>query len=227
MPERERLTKRERRERARTERRAAEAAAAKKARISRIRNIIVAVAVVAGIAAFVVFTQPDPAPTVEITAADVQDAQQAAGCAPVDLPVLASDHLERSTAPPVEQLYPVLPPSSGPHFATPLAPVGFSSDPIEARSAVHNLEHGAVIVWYEPDTVDPGPIERWVEQRNRAGFASGARGGGAVIAAPLPEGIGSSDRPVALRAWGAAVDCEAFDPTAADGFLAAQQSQSV
>lgn len=220
MAERERLTKRERRERARAERRAAEAAAAKQARIARIRNTVVAVAVVAGIAALVVLARPEPATTVELAAADVQAAREAAACAPVDVPLLGSQHLDPSTAPPAEQLYPVLPPSSGPHFGSPLAPTGALDDPIDLRSVVHNLEHGAVALWYEPDTVEARAIEEWVDQRNSAGFASGARGGGAILAAPFPEGIGSSDKPIAFRAWGAAVDCAEFNATAADGFLA-------
>ena len=220
MSERERLTKRERRERARAERRAAEAEAARKARIARIRNIVIAVAVVGGIGAVFVLTAPETAPTVEVAAEEVQAASEAAGCTQVDIPVLGSEHLDPSSAPPAEQLYPVLPPSSGPHFGSPLAPVGFDDDPVEIRSAVHNLEHGAVALWYEPDNVDTDAIERWVEQRNAAGFGQGARGGGAILAAPIPEEIGSSDGPVALRAWGAAVDCAEFDPTAADGFLA-------
>lgn len=113
-----------------------------------------------------------------------------------------------------------MPPSSGPHFGSPLAPVGFSDEPIDVRSALHNLEHGADALWYEPGAVDAGAVERWVRQRNSAGFGAGSRGGGAIIAAPVPEGIGSSDKPVALRGWAAAVDCAAFDATAADGFLA-------
>jgi hypothetical protein len=173
--------------------------------------------VIPAVAGFVVLTREEPVPPVEITAAQVEAAQQAAACTPVDVPQLGADHLDPATAPPPEQLYPVRPASSGPHFGAPLAAPGFSDEPVDERSAVHNLEHRAVIVWYDPDQVaDPSAIRRWVEQRNRAGFSAG--GGGAVIASPFPQGL-DSGKAVALRAWNRAVDCGGFDPAAADGFL--------
>jgi len=41
------------------------------------------------------------------------------------------------------------PPTSGPHG--PVAPWGVSDVPIPKESAVHNMEHGGVVIWYNCD----------------------------------------------------------------------------
>jgi hypothetical protein len=45
--------------------------------------------------------------------------------------------------------YPSTPPASGPHEPTPLD-AGVYAEPPPIGSAIHSLEHGAVIVWYAP-----------------------------------------------------------------------------
>lgn len=217
---RERLTKRERREKRRRERREAEKAEAKQARWRRIRNIAITIAAVTGVVAVFVLTQEEPPEQVTLTPEDAQRAAEQAGCTTREVDVQEGSHLSPDTAPPASQLYPRRPPSSGPHFGSPLAPPGFHDDPIDERSAIHNLEHGAVAVWYDPAALgDDGRqrLEDWVRERNRAGFNVG-RGGAAIMAAPFDEGLAGSS--VALRAWGAEVDCADFDAAAADAFLA-------
>jgi hypothetical protein len=43
-----------------------------------------------------------------------------------------------------------IPPSSGNHLATP-SRYGFLGTHVIPEAAVHNMEHGAVVIWYQPD----------------------------------------------------------------------------
>jgi hypothetical protein len=43
-----------------------------------------------------------------------------------------------------------IPPTSGNHLVN-QSPYGFLGEPIVPESAVHNMEHGAVVIWYQPD----------------------------------------------------------------------------
>jgi hypothetical protein len=116
-------------------------------------------------------------------------------------------------------LYDVRPTHAGPHFDG-VNPVGVFSSPQDERLVVHNLEHGAVVVWYDPDLIDRDDLqalESWVEDRNRAGFHG--RAGSAVIASPYPVPL-DSGKTLAFRAWMAAVDCDGFAEEYADAFLA-------
>lgn len=61
-------------------------------------------------------------------------------------PELGRDHLEQGEA----ANYPTATPTSGPH-ATGAAPCGVYSSPLPLEFAVHDLEHGVVVVWYRPD----------------------------------------------------------------------------
>ncbi len=213
----ERPTKRERRERARAERRAREAAAAKKRRQRRALTIVVAVASVAAVAILVAVTrQPPPPRDIVIERAAAADAFSTAGCIEVEVPNLpSSPHLEAG-APPAHELYPVRPTSQGPHLGN-VAPVGVA-DRLDERATTHNLEHGAVVVWYDPDAqVDAGALEKWATDRNRAGFQLGGAGAG-IIVSPYRDDF-TSGKAVALRAWGTAIDCDQFDQLVADAFL--------
>src|SRR5213076_1716218 len=55
---------------------------------------------------------------------------------------------EVSTAPALST-YRTQPPTSGPHNPVPLD-AGVYSSPPDVYSAIHALEHGAVIIWYSP-----------------------------------------------------------------------------
>jgi hypothetical protein len=124
-------------------------------------------------------------------------------------------HLDPADAPPPQVLYPDRPPHSGRHFPSVLSlPSGVASSPIDERAVLHNMEHGAVVVWFD----DPGirtDLEAWWADRRDLGFTSAA--GGAIYVSPMPD---VADPPtIAFRAWGVAVDCDAWDATVADAFL--------
>lgn len=163
-------------------------------------------------------TVPDPLGRVEAAAA-----AQAAGC---DLlvdgdPLPDRTHVDPGDAPPPEVLYPEHRPAhSGRHFGAwlPLQGDRVPDDPIDERAVVHNLEHGAVVVWFDAAQVDGGTVERiarWRRERADLGFTSESAGG--VFASPATQI--DSGKAVALRAWGVAMDCDRFDPAVADAFL--------
>jgi hypothetical protein len=67
------------------------------------------------------------------------------------------------------------PPTSGAHFAQPLAPIdtGFYSSPVEPEKVLHNLEHGQIVIWYNPDAPEDtiSDIEKVTEQQPDATVA--------------------------------------------------------
>jgi len=129
------------------------------------------------------------------------DAAAAAGCDPLERPVLpepSRDHLE----PGASFDYGDLPPAAGPHDPSPLpADPHVHAEPVAQTRAVHNLEHAYVLIWYRPaaeggiagDVV--GALEALANDEDR------------VIMAPypdLPDG-----RSLALVAWNARWLCPA------------------
>jgi len=80
---------------------------------------------------------------------------QAAGCGPVQtIPAYsgAPDQAHIGTqvaSPPPLSSYPSTPPASGPHDPGPLG-AGVYPSPPPVYSTIHSLEHGAVVVWYDP-----------------------------------------------------------------------------
>lgn len=215
----ERLTKKERREKRRRERRQQEAEEARAQRRRRILTIAGTIAAVAGIAAIFWFTREPPLPedAIVVQAAEAEEAVEAAGCEPVDIPAPSSTQHLSEPAPSADELYPVRPTHSGPHFV-PTAPIGSLDEYVDERRVLHNLEHGSVVVWWDPDQAeDTGAITEWADTRLRMGFSPGS--GAGIIAAPFEQPL-SSGKAIAMRAWGVALDCDQWDQTVADAFLA-------
>ncbi|MTV26975.1 DUF3105 domain-containing protein [Nitriliruptoraceae bacterium ZYF776] len=126
-------------------------------------------------------------------------------------------HLDPAGAPPPQELYEQRPPAAGPHFAEWLDP-GVYEGEIEERAAVHNLEHGAVVVWHDPALDDDQLTELrgWAERRNAAGLLD-TRTGAGIIVAPFADAPLTA--PIAFRAWEVAGDCAAFSEVVADEFV--------
>jgi hypothetical protein len=147
----------------------------------------------------------------------------AAGCAEVD-PGGDADrsHLDPVDTPPAAELYDVPLPAEGPHFGA-WSPVlaGVPAVPIDTRAVLHNLEHGAVVVWVDPRVIGERTLREvaaWRDQLGLAGFDN-LETGATVFTSRVPDdleiGVG-----VALRAWGVAVDCPDWDLAAVDAFVA-------
>lgn len=161
--------------------------------------------------------------------ADVAAERAAAGC--VIVPTGDPDtrrHFDLATAPGAEAMYDVPLPSAGDHLANfSGVPDGMSDTPLDVRAVVHNLEHGAIAIWIDPDLVDPeevADIATWARTRRDQGFIHAAAGAG-VIVSPVPNAV-SGVAPISLRAWGVAVDCDNWNQIVADDFLASHYGTS-
>lgn len=150
----------------------------------------------------------------------IATATEDAGCTEVTSPggSLSVQHLSADDAPPPEELYDTRPATAGDHLGEWVEVAVYEERPDE-RAVVHNHEHGAVSVWYDPEVLDPRQIDAlttWATARNEAGLANDA--GAGVIVSPfrdeLPEGVA-----VAFRSWTGGLDCTAFNEVAADGLL--------
>lgn len=159
---------------------------------------------------------------VQLVEEDLDEAMDAAGCTllAIDDPLEDRTHVDIADAPAADVLYgtELRPNHSGRHFSQ------WQPDqdqparvPIDERSVTHNLEHGAVVVWFDVggDSGIADAVATWMGARQDLGFRSPT--GGGLFASPYPN-IASGGT-VALRAWGVAMDCDRWDPRVADGFL--------
>jgi hypothetical protein len=229
VAERERLTNKERRAQAREERKRQEAEAAAKRKRSTLRNGLVTALVVGVVAAVVLqafLGGPDSiGDTILVSASEADQARQAAGCEVLaeQEPLPDRSHFSANQSPPSDTIYTdVRPTHSGAHTESvhPIVASGASSQ-IDERSTTHNLEHGAVIAWYDPDQVDPGTASEmgeWAGTLNNNGFRFD-RAGTAIFVSPYEDPGISSGKAVAFRAWGTAMDCDEWDETVAHSFV--------
>jgi hypothetical protein len=104
------------------------------------------------------------------------------------------------------------PPTSGRHFYQPLI-FGIYTEPVPEIRAVHNLEHGAVILQYgnKVSAADVAKITTWYRKDANA-----------VLVAPLPK-LGKK---VALTAWTRWAECTGFNEKAANAFRTAFRYQA-
>lgn len=150
-----------------------------------------------------------------------------AGCTDVREVLPYPDGLDRAhvgsgqvpALPPIDR-YPSVPPASGPHGGTTLPAGTYPSAP-PLDQALHSLEHGAVIVWYDPGTAE-GPrldeVRRFFEESDE---------GNHVIVAPFdypgegPAGRLPDGTAVALTAWHHLQTCRQASLPAAFAFVEA------
>lgn len=115
--------------------------------------------------------QPEPPPPPELEAVET-------------IPDMGAEHLAPGQAAPE---YNSDPPTSGPHSATP-APCGIYRQPVPDVAYLHSMEHGAIVIQYDPELTQD-QIELLEE--------IGRSVGGEIIVAPRP----GNPAPVALTAW--------------------------
>ena len=228
MAERERLTNKERRAQARDERKRQEAEAARRKQRGSLRNGLVTLTVVGVIAAVLVqaFTGgPETiGETILVSSSAAEDAREAAGCEMLAerSPLTEAYHVDS-----VNQLDPALaytdtrPTHSGPHTVNTHPVVPDASNQIDEVSSTHNLEHGTVIVWWDPEQIDSSAasgIGDWASTLVASGF-SRAEAGVGIMTSPYEDPGISSGKAVAFRAWGTAMDCDTWDETVAHSFV--------
>lgn len=230
VAEQERLTKKQRREKARAQRQRQEQLAAQRRRRSALRNGLVTLGVVAlaGLLVFQAFFVGDDGldEAILVSSDEVAQAEQAAGCETLveREPLEEAGHFDRAQTPPLDLIYPEIRPThSGPHTPETVPPIsGGAPSQIDEVTSTHNLEHGAIIVWYDPEQVDEDTADAmgdWARTLNDSGFRQD-QGGTVIFVSPYEEPGISSGKAVGLRAWGTAVDCDEWDETVGNGFVA-------
>jgi hypothetical protein len=129
---------------------------------------------------------------------------QAEGCQYKKYPALArTPHYTTLTPSPPPQ-WNSFPPTSGRHFYQPLI-FNQYSEPVAEIQAVHNLEHGAMILQYgdKIPQAQVAQITAWYRKDPNA-----------ILVAPLPK-LGTK---VAMTAWTYWAECTGFDEKAANAF---------
>lgn len=114
---------------------------------------------------------------------------------------------------PPEAIYDHRPTTSGEHFGQTLV-TGVYDDYVDERLTTHNMEHGYVIVWWDPDLSDSevDAIQSWASERIDDGQEK-------LIAAPYSEPLPDGGS-VAMTSWRYRQLCDSFDETIGDAFLA-------
>ena len=139
--------------------------------------------------------------------ADFGVSAAAADCLPVEHPkALPGIHIEFGAD---HEPYNSSPPTSGPHYPQPVAPIdpGFYSIAQTPEKVVHNLEHGNIVIWYNPDA----PEETKADIRDAVNEVPGY-----TIATPYDNMKPGYN--VALSAWGQLQFCKQVSKEVVDEF---------
>jgi hypothetical protein len=185
-------------------------------RAQRRRNLItlvIAIIVTVGVVWLILDESTGKGPDGPSTA-DYGVSADEAGCGSVESPELQeAKHIEAGTE---HDPYSSNPPTSGPHYAAPLAPIdpGFYTNDIEAEKVIHNLEHGMIVIWYRPDApqATKTAVEAAVDEQPLATVA--------VPWADIEEG-----NDVAITAWGKLQNCAQVSKDVVDDFRAEFQGK--
>lgn len=136
----------------------------------------------------------------------------AAGCGDVEEPADAgANHVDQGT--PVS--YTSNPPTSGDHWPQPADARFYPPESVgepPAERAVHNLEHGQIVIWYNPSA--PGDVADDV--RDYIAKQSGQQVI-ALLGVPYPQLEGGN---LAMSAWGAFRTCDEVSEDVIDEFRA-------
>ena len=155
-----------RKEEARRQREAARRKMARR-RGARRGGLVAAGIVVVGLIAFFAIRSNKPATALNSAERkllrEAPKAASAAGCGAVQTvspyDPADSDRAHITGRPPPLSSYRTDPPTSGPHNPTPLS-AGVYQNPPDIYMTIHSLEHGAVIIWYNPSTASTAELTR-------------------------------------------------------------------
>ena len=98
-----------------------------------------------------------------------------------------------------------IPPSSGNHLGTP-SPYGFLGTDVIPEAAVHNMEHGAVIIWYQPgDATLAGQVNSLMRDLGNQCLVAGS--------------YTNMNARIAATVWGRVLSLNSFDETQLRAFI--------
>ena len=113
--------------------------------------------------------------------------------------------------------YSSTPGTSGPHWdPSALANWGVYTTPQNESQVIHNLEHGGIVIWYDPDAVDDEGVEA-MSQYVTAQVSSGISGRFKFILSPWG-GEDPLPSPVVATAWNWMLELEEPDTEAIAAF---------
>ena len=114
--------------------------------------------------------------------------------------------------------YSSLPATSGPHWdPSGIANWGVYSTPQPETQLIHNLEHGGIVIWYDPDALDTAGIDALSQYVTRQ-TQSGVSGRYKFILSPWG-GEDPLPSPIVVTAWRWALEMDAVDTGAIDAFV--------
>ena len=119
--------------------------------------------------------------------------------------------------------YSSLPATSGPHWGSPNN-WGVYTEPQSESQLIHNLEHGGIVVWYDPDLVDQAAVTELANYVNTQ-VAAGISGRYKFILSPW-SGERDLETPVAVTAWRQLLELDGVDTGAITDFAREHYGQS-
>ena len=136
------------------------------------------------------------------------------------MPNEGAAHVPQSTVP----TYQSVPATSGPHWnlGDGIAPLfwGVYTSPVAEPAAVHNLEHGGIVIWYQPaqlDSASLAQLTQWANQQLR----------GAQFKVILSPWAGADfGHPIAVTAWNYLLYQDALDVGQISSFVQAHYQRS-
>jgi hypothetical protein len=121
--------------------------------------------------------------------------------------------------------YSSLPATSGPHWdPSGLANWGVYSTPQPETQLIHNLEHGGIVIWYDPQALEAADIDALTGYVN-AQVASGQSGRYKFILSPWG-GDDPLPAPVVATAWRYTLELATADTDAIGNFARSRYGQS-
>lgn len=172
--------------------------------------LVIPVGIIGVVIALIIFngrkSESPLAETFEVTSPGTELAPQPSGVA---LPGEKIQELGRDHVPDTETIdYNSDPPTSGPHYATP-AQWGIYNVAPKDEYLVHNLEHGGVVVSYNPDRVRGEELEQLKAQVRRLSDVNPR-----IILTPRPD----LNTAIALTAWGYLARLDSYNAAGVKAF---------
>ena len=120
--------------------------------------------------------------------------------------------------------YSSMPGTSGPHWGATPGSWGVYTAPAAESQVIHNLEHGGIVIWYDPERLDADGIQALEDYVDRQ-VATGISGRFKFIASPWG-GTDPLPSPVVATAWRYLLELDTADTSAIDEFARARYGKS-